>query len=592
MGTPLRDPNDAARLLALRLAALQRSQLLDRGGDPGLDRLARVAAVAVGAPTALVSLVDDRRQYFAGQAGLGAPWCDVRQTPLSHSFCQIVVNEGKPLIVNDAPEDPRVAANLAIPDLGVQAYAGVPLADRDGTVLGSLCVIDDEPRVWTDNELAVLTDVALAVEAELRYRIELEDAAAHLALLADVTAALHSELDIDAALRGLTDRVVPALADICAVDLFTGDERHLQTAAVAAVRPRLAELLQAAEQSAPRRDNPASAVHRVLRGGPSELVVITDEVLGALCSTPGDRALYDEMRLRSSVVVPISSRRGVLGVLTFARTGDSSVQAAADVRLAEEIGRRVGLAIDNAWLYTREHRSAVALQQSLLPAVPRSLPGLTLAARYRPSEQGDQVGGDWYDVLPLPDGQLGLAIGDVAGHDMGAAAVMGQLRAILRSYAFEGHRPGDVLDRTCQLAREVQERRTATIVYGVLSAAAPDGSRTFTYGNAGHPPALVLRPDGTTEALDAATSPLIGINVPPRRNATVHLPAGSALVLYTDGLVERRDDIIDAGIDDVRRTLVATAECDLDAAADELMQVAGPRPADDVALLLVRLDAR
>src|SRR5579875_419034 len=237
-----------------RLAALRRLGLLDAGGDAALERLARVAAVAVGAPTALVSPVDERRQYFAGEA-----------------------------------------------ELGVFAYAGMPLADPDGTVLGSLCVIDDKPRVWTEAELGVLADVASAVEAELGYRVRLADAAARLALLTDITVALHSELDIDAALTGLTERVVPALADVCSIDLVTGADQHLRTAAVGATRPRLAELLTAAEELGPRRDNPASAVHRVLAGGPGELVEVTGNVLDRLRLTPEGRAYYDEMDLRSVV---------------------------------------------------------------------------------------------------------------------------------------------------------------------------------------------------------------------------------------------------------------------------------------------------
>lgn len=574
----------------LRLLALRRTGLLDGGGDPSLDRLARVAAVAVGAPIGLVSLVDQHRQYFAGQTGLADPLCDVRETPLSHSFCKIVVREGKPLVVDDAPSDGRVAGNLAIPDLGVQAYAGMPLVDANGQVLGSLCVIDTVPRTWTSDELALLRDVAAAVEAELRYRLELQEATAQLALLTDITTALHAQLDIDAALKALTDRVVPALAELCTVDLLTGDERHLRMAAIAAADPDVARTVERLEAAVPRRANPGSAVNRVLAGGAGELIDVSSAVLDDLRLPPEHRASYDRLRLQSAVVVPIDGSRGRVGVLSLIRLGISFPQHEGDLRLAEEIGRRVGIAVENAWLFTREHRNALALQRGLLPRIPQQLPGLRLAARFQPNDVEGQVGGDWYDVLPLADGQTGIAIGDVEGHDTSAAATMGQLRAVLRSYAFEGHRPGEVLDRTSRLSREVQERRTATIAYGVLSAPEPDGARTFTYGNAGHPPPLLLLPDGTCLRLTGALSPLIGIDVPGRPNATVVLPPGSTLLLYTDGLVERPTEVIDVGIDAAAQVLTAGRHRSLDEIADELLVLAGDRPADDVALLLVRTE--
>jgi GAF domain-containing protein len=130
---------------AARLAALGRTGLADVSSDPVLDRLTRLAARVVGAPVSLVSLVDASRQHFASQVGLGSPWVETAGTPLTHSFCQHVVTTGQELVVTDAKADPRVQDNLAIPDLGVQAYAGFPLVDDDGNVLGSFCVIDDAP---------------------------------------------------------------------------------------------------------------------------------------------------------------------------------------------------------------------------------------------------------------------------------------------------------------------------------------------------------------------------------------------------------------------------------------------------------------
>jgi GAF domain-containing protein len=153
-----------------RRAALVRTGLLNGPIDAALDRLTGVVARVLDAPVALVSLVDADKQVFAGCVGLPEPWATDRQTPLSHSFCQHAVTTREPLIVHDARNDPRVSDNLAIRDLDVIAYAGIPLIDREGQALGSLCVIDHRPRRWTDAEVELLTDLATTVVDELESR--------------------------------------------------------------------------------------------------------------------------------------------------------------------------------------------------------------------------------------------------------------------------------------------------------------------------------------------------------------------------------------------------------------------------------------
>jgi GAF domain-containing protein len=153
-----------------RLFALDRLDLLDTPPEPAYDRLTALAARLLGVPVALISLVDHDRQFFKSQVGLAEPWASARQTPLSHSFCQYVVAEQMPLIVADAREHPVLADNLAIPDLGVIAYAGVPLRSPDGEVIGSFCAIDTQPRVWKAEELSILEDLNQALMTELVLR--------------------------------------------------------------------------------------------------------------------------------------------------------------------------------------------------------------------------------------------------------------------------------------------------------------------------------------------------------------------------------------------------------------------------------------
>ena len=153
-----------------RLKALETAGLHDGAPEPIFDRFARLAARIAAAPTALVSVVAEDRQYFAGLCGIGQPWADARQTPLSHSFCQHVAANAAPLVIEDAREDPVLCTNRAIGDLDVIAYAGFPIFAPSGHVLGSLCAIDSQPRVWEAEQLAALADIAALVGSELERR--------------------------------------------------------------------------------------------------------------------------------------------------------------------------------------------------------------------------------------------------------------------------------------------------------------------------------------------------------------------------------------------------------------------------------------
>jgi serine phosphatase RsbU (regulator of sigma subunit) len=572
-----------------RLGALDRTGLLDVTHDPVLDRLTRLAARVVGAPVSLVSLVDDRKQHFAAEVGLSPPWSDLGETPLTHSFCQIVVTSGERLVIGDAKADDRVRDNLAIPDLGVQAYAGFPLVDEEGNVLGSFCVIDEAPREWTEDELESIADIAAAAASEIRARAALRTSAARVSLLAEATRALHADLDVGAAVQALADHLIPALADLCVVDLADDAGDHgVRTSVVVARDPEVHRIFTDAEARRPRIRLPGSGVHRVLHGGPAQLLRVDAAVLGRVAHDNEQLRLYTGLGLVEVIMVPIVSRQGVDGVLTLGSRRGARSYDADDVRLAEEIGRRVGVAVENARLYSHERETALTLQHSLLPRLPE-LPGLSLAARYLPSAHAGQVGGDWYDVLNLPDGDVGLAVGDVAGHDLAAAAGMGQLRAVLRSYAWDDASPGRVLDRVDSLVRGLDEDTMATVLYARLAPAA-GGGRSLVYASAGHPPPVLLLPDGTTQLLDTVSA-VIGMQAPPRTEATVPLPAGATLVAYSDGLVERRGEDLGVGLERVREVVALHAGAGVDDLAQAVLDgMLGGRPhEDDVALLVLRV---
>jgi hypothetical protein len=314
---------------------------------------------------------------------------------------------------------------------------------------------------------------------------------------------------------------------------------------------------------------------------------------------PAAAAVYDTLRLRSVMVLPVRARGRVLGALTLTTQHPYGRRyGQRDLHLATDIAGRAGLAIDNVRLYETEHAAAATLQRSLLPQV-SDVAGVQVAARYRVGVDGHQVGGDWYDVLDLPDGALGLAIGDVVGHDLSAAAAMGQLRGVLRSYAWDGGSPGSVLDRCDQLVQGLEMAAMATAVYARVEPPGPGGERLLRYANAGHPAPLVLVPDGTLLRLDEHRSPMIGAvrslgtrAGPGRTEAALRCPPGALLLLYTDGLTDIAGEDADERADLLESTVRALpAGTPADAVVERVLAVCSPaRLRDDVALLAVRLD--
>lgn len=305
---------------------------------------------------------------------------------------------------------------------------------------------------------------------------------------------------------------------------------------------------------------------------------------------------------RSSLSVPLlDDDRKVLGGLNMygdaiAGFGDDSRRSATSfARQATLLLVQMQMLHDERAGRAREHQVAATLQRSLLPTLP-VLPGITSAARYLVSEQDTQVGGDWYDLFALPDGALGVAIGDVMGHDVAAAAAMGQLRSVLRSYAYEGSSPAVVLDHLDRLVQGFEMAQVATTVFGrLVRDSGEGGDATFTFANAGHLPPLLWHRDGHVDPVEGAASPLIGVIEPgtrPRLEAALRVPTGSTLILYTDGLVETRACEFDVGIDQLRTTLAALdPQSDLDEVCDQVIRqlVAGERE-DDIAILAVRND--
>ncbi|TDC76103.1 GAF domain-containing protein [Micromonospora sp. KC606] len=586
VGIPaLRDP---ARLRSLADTGL------DAAPDEAFDRFARLVGDLLEAPVALVSLVGADRQFFPGAVGLPEPWAGRRETPLDRSFCQHVVDIAIPMVLPDARLHPRVRRNLAIPELGLVAYAGVPLTDLDGRVLGALCAIDHRPRAWTAPQLRTLADLAAACSSELRLRIALdgaeearrraEEAHNRLELLHGLTETLAGTLDVDTAVRRLADAVVPLLADWALVTLVDRAGKPRRATGVHRDPSRAAEVARFAHLVTTRLD-PDSVIRRVLRTGQPVLGGADDA--GRDVGEPELGALAARLGFAAHLTVPVPAPgAGVIGSISLVGGPDRRPFDERDLRTAVEVGRRAGQAVGNIWMYGEQRHVAEVLQHSMLPRLPEH-PAVELAARYQPVADRVEVGGDWYDAFVQPDGDLMMAIGDVAGHDIEAAATMGQLRNLVRGNAFG--RTDPVHEQMSRLDATIAGLRIPTAATATLARLSrTPGGLAVTWCNAGHPPPLLVTADGAVHNLDGRHEPLLGLTRPfPRSSRTVLLDEGDTLLLYTDGLVERRDRPIDETLAELVDRLAGSSKLPLDDLCDLLLHSPHPRE-DDVALLAVR----
>ncbi|HYH26540.1 MAG TPA: SpoIIE family protein phosphatase [Blastococcus sp.] len=836
-------------------SSLPSSTALPPRSDPAFERFARLVRLQLGVPVALVTLVSADEQVFPGAVGLPEPWQSTRCTPLSHSFCQYVVRSAAPLVITDARTEPLVADNLAIPDLHVIAYAGAPITEADGTVVGSLCAIDSRPRTWSEEDLAVLTDLAGACSSELQLRVaqqradeavrqarellaqrevdrsrwslaleagqvgtfdldlatgaltvddrllelsgmdrvgftgrpedvyvhvhpddvadvvarveravttggayqaeyrtsraddsyrwvaaqgrvlgdeagrrlvgvvhdisaqrelhertaqivdsmavgfiamdaawvmthvnteaeritgyrrgqllgrtlweafpaavgtefeahyrraadtgqpvsfdayypdpidvwvevravpsptgvalhfvditaraliqqQAERAAARERLLGRITEELIGTLDADEAAQRLSRLVVPAVADWCIVtlsedDQVAGSRRGLRPAAVEHVDPAMRTTLDGYAQARLAALSDDAIINRAMRSGQLQLLAADATAQALTMLTPGP--MHEAMTAlapEAVAVLPLAGRSGPVGMLTLAHGADRGPFTPEDLVTARHVAARAGLVLDNARLFRQQRGLAEGFQRSLLTAPPEP-DHLQIAVRYVPAAQAAEVGGDWYDAFMQPGGATQLVIGDVVGHDVQAAAAMGQIRSIVRTVgALDHDGPAAILNQVEQVMQTLQSPILATTVIARLEQTDEEkaaGQTRLRWSNAGHPPPVTIDSGGQVTVLTTRGADLLlGVDAAaPRRESQVTLGRDAVVILYTDGLIERRDSDLDAGTARLQAVLADLAGAELDQLCDELLARMLPdAPDDDVALVAVRL---
>ncbi|MEU6081477.1 SpoIIE family protein phosphatase [Streptomyces sp. NPDC047108] len=417
-------------------------------------------------------------------------------------------------------------------------------------------------------------------------------------------------IDLDEIVLGLCRATVPTFADVILVylrdPLPVGDERPVAPVVLRLRRtdripeeqdtdggrmPSLnlqTEFPQAAELAEVRPGGPLAEVLRGVRpvfGDSAAARAALPELLGP------HHAIPDHQR---AILAPLRGRRRVIGAAVFFRRPERPAFEGDDLLVAAQLATHTALGVDKAVLYGREAYIADALQRTMLPETLPQPTGVRLASRYLPAAETARVGGDWYDAIPLPGSRVALVVGDVMGHSMTSAAIMGQLRTTAQTLAGLDLPPQEVLHHLDEQAQRLGSDRMATCLYAVYDPVA----HRIMVANAGHPPPVLLHLGGRAEVLRVPPGAPIGVGGVDFEAVELDAPAGATLLLYTDGLVESRMRDVWTGIEQLREKLTATARLTgpdhpppLEPLCDEVLDMLGPGDRDDdIALLAARFD--
>ncbi|OKK08975.1 SpoIIE family protein phosphatase/ATP-binding protein [Streptomyces sp. CB02400] len=516
-----------------------------------------------------------------------------------HARLVLANDEARRLL--DLPPDAegRTAAAAGVdPELARLLSEGRRATDEVYVARGRLLAVSQRPtdrNGGPSGAVATLRDTTELQALEGRADV----ARQRLRLLYDAGLRIGSRLDVVHTSRELADFAVPRFADFAAVELaepvLRGEEPSegdtgLRRVAFRGVRDDVpflpvGELIPF---------TPATPQGAGFRSGRPVLEADMTSFSGWQEPDPERARKVVEAGIHSMIAVPLRARGVVLGVVTFWRSRKPEPFEDDDVALGEELVARAAVSIDNARRYTREHTMAATLQRSLLP---RALPeqnALDVAHRYRPAQAGrGGVGGDWFDVIPLPGARVALVVGDVVGHGLHAAATMGRLRTAVHNFSTLDLPPDELLWHMDELVTRIDQDESeegeaapvtgATCLYVIYDPS----TRWCTLARAGHLQPVVVDPDGRAGFVDVPAGPPLGLGGLPFETAALRLAPGSSLALYTDGLVEDRHRDIDEGLELLRRSLEGAGAPE--ETCDTVLRALLPeRPRDDVALLVAR----
>ena len=570
-----------------RLAAVTRELLVADGLEAVTkivtERVTEAAAATVGS---LSLLVDDETLALVGlhgaRDGVASRWATypvAANTPVGEA-----VRTRRTLVVGRA-EIERRFPEVAQDTEGASWLVCLPLRIRDRPVgVMSLSFPGRRPIDAAELEFfGLLADISAQAIDRLQALAEAADHEAKLRFLATASAELAATLDYEATLQQVARLAVPWFAEWCAIGLE--QDGWLRTVAVAHVDPAKVALAEDLNRRYPPDPQAPRGAYSVLRSGRSDLVPeVPDEILVAAAQDEDHLRTLRLLGFRSALQVPLRARDRVLGVITWV-TGDQGRRfSSKDLAFAEDLAARAAVAIDNAQLHTELRDVAVRLQRAVLPEQLPELPDWEMAVRYLPAGR-TEVSGDFYEVVPLGDGRLVVFVGDVMGRGVQAAAAMAQMRAAVRALVAVDPEPPAVLDGLDRLFERFDLEQLVTLVYIVVDPA----NEQLQLLNAGHPCPLVLRASGDVADMSTTDTMILGAGGGQRSVLTRTFRDGDALLAFTDGLVERRGEDIDAGVRRLAQAFGAMSGTSLDDALGALVdQVRDQTRDDDVAVLAVR----
>ncbi|WSR20372.1 SpoIIE family protein phosphatase [Streptomyces sp. NBC_00853] len=568
-----------------------------------LGSAAAVLALSAGG-TALVSRRLLRRTHGLGPAEMTRMY--EHHDAVLHAVREgvlIVGAGGRLLLANDEARRlldlPADAEGLPVTDLGLEEGIAERIASgRSAT---------DEVHMAADRLLAVNirptapfgsagTVVTLRDTTELRALSgRAEVARERLKLLYDAGMQVGTTLDVERTSEELAEVAVPRFADVVTVDLLDPVLRGEEPPEVNTEMRRTAAVgLHGEHPLYPVgkliRFVPSSPMAAGLAGGRAVLEADLRTAQSWRTQDPENSLRILDRGIHSLIAVPLRARGVVLGMAGYWRGQDSPPFDEEDVSFAEELTARAALSVDNARRYTREHTVADTLQRSLLPRRVPEQSAVEVAHRYLAAEAG--VGGDWFDVIPLPGARVALVVGDVVGHGLHAAATMGRLRTAVYNFSTLDLPPDELLSHLDELVAHIDtdEQEWGGITGATCLCAVYDpSSGRVTAATAGHPGPALVQPDGTVTFPEVPISPPLGLGAGlPMETMELTLPEGSVLALFTDGLVEGRDRDPDAGLAALRAALAGPARTPEEICTAVIDAVLPTRPDDDVALLVAR----
>jgi GAF domain-containing protein/anti-sigma regulatory factor (Ser/Thr protein kinase) len=432
--------------------------------------------------------------------------------------------------------------------LDLRSEITVPIVVRERT-LGILhaCTAESK-RTLTQSDLRLAEllarRAAVAIDNATLYE-EQRRTASRLGFMATASEALAHSLDLDATIATITRLPVPEFADWTMLDLIDENGRVVQSTAHHADPERRGLVADFARLTSPD----LSGRHgrgRVLRTGASEIKEhVDDATLARIVDEAGisaeATARLHELGYRAAITVPIVVDGKLRGSLAAIRGSAAARYAKADIPIFEDLARRAATALANSENYTRESRASQIFQRAFLPTSLPQVPGVAFSAIYAPGEAEAQIGGDWYDAFPLPDGRIVVSIGDVTGRGLQAAVIMAKMRQSLETLTYFERDPARLLEAADVTLRRIDRDAIVTALVGVLDPA----RGTFSYATAGHPAPILCTPDGDMVKLPGRGLPLGLRGDFETPTTTVRLPDGALIVLFTDGLIEATHDILE-----------------------------------------------